>query len=235
MSRSCLTTIDDDLPVRLNHVRIDDAAYCGIETEIKRTIGIEPGKVRAALTAYLCEAAASKDFAVCLRQDVKNAATEPGVEVCIQGAIWIQAGDALSELRAKRDKSSTHQYLAIGQHGQSSYQPGIWSRIESRVQSSIGIEPANVLATLSAQTGETAANENLSVGLKRETLHFGRKNSKHDRMEVGLDGPIRKKPRDVGPALAADLSKTAADEDFAVRLDDERKPKCPPNYRSDWD
>ena len=34
---------------------------------------------------------------------------------------------------------------------------------------------------------------------------------------------MRIKPRDVGPALAADLSKTAADKDFAVWLDDESR------------
>ena len=222
---------DENLPVGLQAEGVDEPIGAGVEGGVHRAVGIEPADFRSRgcsrSSAESGEVAADQDLAVGLNRHRDHVQIGAGIEPRVDGAVGIQAPDAIArrvaKLAAEMCKQPAEQNLPVRLHGDRIHR-AVGARRETRVCRAVGVQPAEVIAHRPSQARvESAAHQNLAVRLDRQRVNV----VVHVRARVvaHIDAAVGIEPGEVlarrGAGAAADAAEVAANHDPAIRLDDD--------------
>ena len=170
-------TAEQHLPIRLQGERPKNVHLrARIETAVRTSVGIEPGNSAAVRAVDGGERTPDEHLAIGLQRDRSAiAATDccAGNESVVQTSVGIEPGDAAAVRAIHRDEITAGEHFAIGLQDDTPDPISrrgaacACARIETAVQTSIGIEPGNAVSVRAVYSVEITADEHLPIRLQR--------------------------------------------------------------------
>ena len=132
------------------------------------------------------ESTPDQDPAIRLDGQAVDRAVGSRIEGCIQGAIEMQAADAVAGLTTQCGEISSHYNAAIGLDCQGKNNAAIRPRVEARIHAAVSIQSADMVASFAAQCGKLSTHQDPAIGLQGQSIDH----TIRTRIKAGIESSV---------------------------------------------